>query len=531
MPVERVFSETVKSCINELYPSDVEVDSSSPQIQILDQKITPYKLQYNAVQSVDFITTVPKNEKLVENIKDSDVRALVDDLNRINRSNQTCVVEVCKVCHMDGVKFFNSKVKDGKCYAPRMQITVDAAKIGRKMGVRINTGYVFLLPMIVNQHAIVNGKLEVNKFKVRQSDFVIMPTIVSSHPGLIPSMYVRDLEDTGLVTINFTTTSQFAETGTFTMNIVFTAFTSIKGAAPVSIQNSTDSLDQSTEVFKSKDSKLGRMVKNPKILYDATHFDTDSVNGSLLLRTLAEKNYNPIYHDSRFLQIGQVTTVFASRKREWCNPHVVSLTGIYKKTPGAQHQIPMVANNSDHIANIHSMTFINEKCTLFNVVRELPPTARIINGSFANITDYKNVVNQSRKFVAALSCMNSGVKICRQLANDNGYDIEKLQKYFDYNRSIDRNDVDLHEKINVNDKIMFDESTAKSNAYSVEYMKALKSILLNVCSKMFSAEQLEEIKTVPSLSSLLRRPSPSTNNGDVENSNDGPTAAKCQRTN
>lgn len=491
MASKKVFSEQTKSKLSELYDDSVEnVIAKKAVLNLYDVPITVDRI-IDSIKIQPLVTTAKKSAQLDFAMIDHDkINEAKKNILAISKSKETVVIEVIQVEAKSEVTFMHSEMiavgKNKKFAVPRFSIDLSKETIGAHCGVRINTGYAIKINTVSMGKAVVDGKI-VNTSAGSQPDFIIMPIIVSEHDGLIQSFYGRDPEDTGLLTINFTTTKALDTSKP--LQVLLNAYTVERPLGMATIHNP----ESTNDLFKAKDNRSGRWVKNPKIKFIANSFDTTSLPGSLLLTTFDNTKNPSLCYEKQKIKIDKIVTLFTSRKREWCDPNLITYAGIFNPFTG-KHSESMVLKSSDVKHNTHGIVFIKNKISVFSVASKFNHDCRILNGAFYNIPSYGEINRDIRKVTSALTNLSIGAKICKSIeAANSSFKIQDLLRVFDYERSIALSDVRLPSKVLDSDEKLFNERPAELNCYSVILYKALKSLAYQCCRDLFTDEQLKTL--------------------------------------
>lgn len=485
---KKVFSEQTKSKIEELYGDNIEnVISKNAVLDVYGVPITFRKITDEIIKNQTFLSMVEKSSLVdFDSIDFAKIQKNMSDIAAIPKSKETAVIEIVKVCDFPKVKFMHSEMIKGKFVMPRIVIDLKGECIEAYRGVRINTGYVVKINTVAMGKTISDGKI-VNTRVGSQPDFIVVPQIVSKHDGLIPCVYGRDPEDTGFLTINFTTTKKLDTSKP--LQIVLNAYTIERSFKITSILNS----ETKTELFKAKDNRSGRWIKNPKTKFLANKFDLDTTSGAVLLDTFDHSKLPVVMYEKQKIKIEKAIALFTSRKREWCDSHLVTVAGIYNPING-KHSEGIIVEGSQIKHNPHCMVFIRNKITVFSVAGTYNRDCRLLNGAFSDSPAYTDVNRDIRKVNSSLIDLMYGAKIAQDIASTNPkLNVKDLLKLFDYNRSLTANDPKLQSKIESSDEKLFGERPADLNCYSVNLYKGLKSLAYQCCSSFFTEEQLKEL--------------------------------------
>lgn len=483
---KKEFSNETCSRINDLYASIDDVQQKNAALNVYDQKITFANIQEAIKQRLPFIATANKNCLLdIDNCPEQRVLN-----NVVPKSSETAIMEIIKVQDFPQVSYYPAEVKliNGKIryLAPRFTIDLSQADIKPHQGVCVNTGYSIHIPAVTMGRSVEGANIVNTKFG-RQLDYVIVPQLFSKNQGIIQAIYGRDPEDSGLVTFNFTTKSTVNLKEK--LQVILWAYSTTRPITEVTV---VDADKNAPDLFKSKDSRTGRFVKNPKIKIHANSFDVKSVPGSLLLKTFDNKSTPIITHPTQKVKIDGVITMFTSRKREWFNPNLVTSAGIFNPVRPNDTCEAVVIKGSEFSNNTHCLMFVKNKITLLDVVGKLNSDVRLLNGSFSNYPNYTNIIQKLRHVIASLYGLSVGAVTCRGIAKTKPEcNVDALMRLYDYHRNIDGDDPNLAERCTYTDAQMFNERP--SNAYSVNLYNAFKSLVKEFCADKFTVEQIKEM--------------------------------------
>jgi hypothetical protein len=439
----------------------------------------------------------------------------------------TGVVDLIKVQDNPKVQFYHSQMlpvhKDAskkKLAPPRMVIDLSDEKIEPYQGVRVNTGYIVKVKPITYKYTIENDKPKANEETLQsQPEFIILPMIVSDHKKtIIPSVYARDPEDSGLLTINFTVGAEVPDFKNKPLQITLDAFLVEKPARIARIvekaPNGVDVIEKRDVVlFKPKDNKMGRCVKNPKTKYFADSFQVTK-NDCLLVETF-DGTKKPIERiDNQYIEFSKVPVFFSSRKREWCNKELVTYAGMWcppahytkeqlermakekKQQPETQLE-PTIIENSTVDKNTHGVSFLKARITLYSVDAEDKDDLndlKILNGAFADVPYYDELVKKYRQILASLNGLSVGAVTVNDIIEERPeLSFDWLMTVYDYHRVLDKNETKYLHADKITEQQVFEERQADLNAYSVNLKKGLKLFALLYCSDRFTRAQIEQL--------------------------------------
>lgn len=478
---KKIFSEQTKSKLSELYKSGEDVIQKNACLDLFGVPVN-FNTILDTLKDQPFLTTERKSAQL--NLNDFDFKKLdatIANINGIEKSKETAVVDIVKVQNHPEIKFRHSEMINiggtPKFASPRLSINLSGHKIDAHLGVRINTGLAIISKSVAVGKTIADGVI-VDSPSRRQPEFIVVPLIVSKHKGMIPTIYARDPEDTGLLTINFTTTEPLDTSKP--LQVVLNAYTVSRPLGSAIIRNAENNTG---ELFKSKDNRTGRWVKNPKIKFLSNSFDVST--GALLLNTFDNTKTPTVCYEKQKIQIDNTITLFTSRKREWFDPNLVTVAGIYNPST-KKHSESVIIKSNDIRHNTHGMVFIKNKITLFSVDAPFTNDCRILNGAFSNIQSYSEINRDVRKMQVALHNLSIGAEICKKAEFAS---IMELLRVFDYERSILLDDPRLQTKLQSSDEKLFNERPAELYCYSVCIYNTFKSLAYQCCPNLFTDEQ------------------------------------------
>jgi nitrate reductase assembly molybdenum cofactor insertion protein NarJ len=383
------------------------------------------------------------------------------------------------------VKFWHTEFKKGVFYPARMLIDLKNEEINEGESVMINTGYVIRMPMLGNMRNIdrTTKTVTINKDIVKQPDFIIVPLIVcDENSHIIPSIYARDQDDTGLFTVNFTLVKGKLER----LQIVFNAYLTDRPNTAVSL---IDSIPNQV-IFKPKDSKNGRSVKNPKVKVHYDRMEIDDTKNYIYFPTYNVTVKPIVTYPDQKLQICNQYVLFSSRRREWFNPELVTLAGMYLKKD--KYIKPIVLKTEEQTTNTHCISFLKSKVVMFSESPDnwLHQEFKIINGSFRYIENFE----EHAKLLKQLSTCANGLALGYNMVKNvkNNVPTDHLLKIYDYHRQLTLNSIDS--LASLSDEELFNKKIGNSSAFSVVLYKAILKLLLAYKSDELSEEQKEKIQ-------------------------------------
>jgi len=482
------FSEVVASKLEQLYPNGLQqMISMNPTISgiSLDQFLDCIKKQPN-------ISQVTKDPTLDTNkINDKDIKQFYTVLDKIPCGPVNAIIEATDILKFDNVKYRHSLVKNGKLQSPMFSVTLDVKE--PYQSVCINTGYIVKIPMTVPDRVIEGDQVKTLPAMIRQENFVIIPKIMTNKGcRIIPSIYARDPEDTGYYTINFTLLE-----GHLTKVIV-----TLLAFSVVQTGNTLQLLDPepNTQIFKPKDMHSGRLVKNPRVKIGFDTAQLDDNEQRLVLKTFNGTVSPPVFYDKQRLTVQGESVLFTTRKREWMNPKMITLSGVFNINHVKDKALPRVSCTELPEKNTHCVVVINSRCALFSVKGDKVGRYRYLNGAFHNITNYERIIQALRNVLSITESI-------RFMALHQTHEIEKKPEMeqhvkqkmliFDYNRGLVFSENQLNKMMNMTEKELYEtKSGNKSKPYSVTLRNALIFIGSVYFPDIFKATVKSDEKTI-----------------------------------
>jgi len=496
------------SCIDELFDTTEDIVSMKAHVKLFDKVINFADIQ-ECVRDQPFVKCHPKNnllnldERLVESSRD-----VINAIEKFPRTKESVLCDVICVKKFPNVNFFPVDVKidanKGMNFIPpRMVIDLSKENIQPNSGVRINTGYIFKIENVAPVISINSSGKIIRGNANRQVDTIIIPTIRSKHKGIVQNVYARDPDDTGFVTINFTTLSEFDLSSP--VQIIFNAFRSKKPLDAVTLSNK---LDQSTQLFKMRDSRNGRFVKNTKVKFIAEDFEIECAN-KLLLQTYDSKTEQRQIFEKQKICIDNLNAIFTSRKREWCNPDLCTVAGMFSPKSNQFVIQPIVEQLERGPHNTHGISFVQSKILLFSRnIKDYDETIRMINGSFSDLDNYLTIRKKFKSVTDNLSNLRVGAKTCLDIHKANPqYDLRQLLKIYDFNRGIDVKHPKFNEFLTYTDE-QFKSVDYEKNSFSSVLQKQMKHLCYFLLPHKFTPQELEILS--------LETQKTETTNGEVD---------------
>lgn len=501
------YCEDSRSRVDELFESTDDIVNRKMSLTIYGEKFTFDELQAAMLYRPPFIKTKEVSSRVdLTSITKNDVDAVRNALEQtIPRTNEPCLMQWVCAKKFKEVAFFDSEMKSGKLFPPRMSI--DVGTVAPNSSVRVNTGYVLKMPSKVEMLDVKDGKIVKTGYR-KQPSFVVVPHIVCEHDGFIPTVYARDPEDTGLFTVNFTTTSGVVGK----LRVVFKAYRVVSARNQVSI---VDSEQSASTVFKPKDQNVGRLVNNPKpkIVYESMRYE--EVGNRVLFKTYDSTQKTLRVFPKQQLCVERLTTLIVSRKREWDNDKLVTLSGVF--VPGADCCVaPKVAKGSEYNANTHCLAFVDCRLNLFSARVTERSDVKVVNGAFCDTDAYADVSKAIRKIISALNGLGVGVAHCKNIASRRtDLPLDRLIRLMDYHKTVLESDDQLKDKCFKSDKDMYDSKPSHAEAYSVDLYRAFRTLVSVYFASRFSAAQIEELKLSKNSTETAATAGPSDTHSDT----------------
>lgn len=479
------FAEDTRSRVDELFESTDDMVNRKMSLTIYGEKFTFDRLQAAMLDQLPFIKTKEVSPRIdLTSITKEDVDSIRNSLEQaIPRVNDPCLIQWVCTKKFKEVVFFDSEMKNGKLFPPRMSI--DVGTVTPNSSVRINTGYVFKMPSKAEMLGVKDGKIVKSGYQ-KQPSFVIIPHIFCDNDGFIPTIYARDPEDAGLFTVNFTTSSGVIGK----LRVVLKAYRVVSARDQVTI---VDSEQSTSTVFKPKDQNVGRLVNNPKpkIIYESMRYETDG--NKALFKTYDSTQKTLKTYQKQQLCIERLITLIVSRKREWNNSGLVSLSGLF--VPSGKHIAPKVAKGSEYNTNTHCLTFVDCRLNLFSTRATECNDVKVVNGAFCDTESYAEVSKAIRKVVSSLNGLSVGVAHCKNIASRRpDLPLDRLIRLMDYHKSVLESDDQLKDKCFKSDKGMYASKPSHTEAYSVSLYRAFRTLVSVYFASRFTAAQIEELK-------------------------------------
>lgn len=466
----KTWSEAEESKVKLLFASTDDILKKNPVLEHKGEMVTVQHISRRMLDSIEMIARSPKSVllDLANGVSKQDVDTLNKTLGTIQKSNESVCIEFLQIKSNPIVKFWNSEIKNGAYCPPRMIIDLTGVPVKLNESMMINTGYVIRIQNMTRQCAVENGAIVKTSKIVKQPPFTIIPIVSCSSGFIIPSIYARDANDTGLLTINFTLVS-----GTpGKLKVVFNAYTTDR-------LDGVDLVDREPNavLFKPRDSLSGRLVKNPKVKIRFEDMTVDETSGVVSFPTF-DSTVTPskTYERQRVTINSQIPIFVCSRRREWFNPELVTLSGLIMPNE-KRFLAPKVLKTGDCLKNTHCLVPLKHRIKLYSETStkyELQHLS-LLNGAFVHMKDFNDINDNYKRMIFILQAMSIGAAQCKELSEKRNIPFDKLFKIFDYHRSLKVEKLD--EQLQLEDAALFSSRIGNASAYSVTVLKSFKQLL------------------------------------------------------
>lgn len=527
MSKEIKFSNKVLSRVNSIYSSvnlnhDKPCDSSMTKYQcpclkdILNKNVSiklfgqefTLKMFQESLFDQPFVHECKISEQIVNDIIqptqfDNHVKKVLNHLfQRLQNTQEIVHLTFKKIKHFDNVTFKPAVLKNNKFTQMGFVLKVPNGQLKANTKYTFNTGYIINQPISVKKRRfidvdIVNAdgskkkekKLVIEKEFSKQIPFVIIPTI-QYMSGLIPTLYCKDADDTGFVTINFTVLKDIAVEKIFVRMIACSINTGIVNPANIINHVNTKSLT----VTKKRDQVNTRTVFNFK-----TKFRADSMK--LINKQCVQfDTFSPVQttdsYENQKLQINLSNGIvlFSSRKRETHDPTLITMAGVFVPNHVNENIKPLVLHTGpghNFLHNTHCVSYLSSIVQIYNEeMSQIEPTCKILNGAFKNLHDYtevmecmKNMIKISKEFsLHSTSIFNMHVKYPT-------YDLNKLLLIFDHQRQLTDKKVKEFYFENDEEKIF-----RKKIPFSVTCLTSMKNLAILKFHHVLTPNQIDYLK-------------------------------------
>lgn len=497
---------TTKSKLNDCFNSHEDILKGKPCIKLADRLYTVDDIEPH-LRNLPICSAVPKLPVIKADAPamNRHMQQFKKCLQRLPKLDTSIVIDFVLNKRVDGIRLYREAIqkdKKGNMSLLPPRFTIDLEKFRHQLGdeiantgVRINTGYIITIPKMTMTRKMENCKITcTNTFGI-QHDIVLLPLIMKQpYDDIVPTVFGRDPDDTGLFTLHLTFGPNFKwdtvpDPKKRIMAFTIEAFTVKHTTTELSIHPADDADNtkvnlqrQMTDamVFKPKDLKYGRYIRNPKLPIDWTTWNTQLAKNSLVMDV--RKDSKP-----KWLKITDTITLMLSRKREWCEPNAITLPGLFSPTDASACIRPMSVylmdqenTKNEPIPNTHCLATVTGKLAVFSTETRYEDykasmPIHFINGAFYDMEHFKMAHKSTHNMYQALHCLKEGAKsIMRMCQKKNHFDnIEHMLLMFDHHHTIDEN-IAADAWTVTDEKEMFSTKpgSAKS-AYSVMLYKAM----------------------------------------------------------
>lgn len=428
----RCFNDASKSRLVDLYESFSHVETLRPTLssdQVFpDQspgsvvKYTLCDLQKKIIDSVEFCREHTKDIVVEPGITGANVSAVSKELLTLPKlQNGSACIHTIKVQHFDTVKFEHSRIAktgDRRIMPPMFKVSVPACLPNTAQN--INTGYILEIPTVVEMREFIDGVITKGARPTAQKPFIIIPQVLCKNQKIIPSLQCRDAEDTGLFTVNI-----YNRTGEACVLFIYLYAYQVSSARGSLGYENADSTD--IRILKSKDTKPNRQVYNLSVKSLFSHGEITQP----CLRLKCFDGTKPGHSEllPKIVVFDNVCTFFCSRKREWADPKLMTVSGIFR--PNGRSVLPIVSENSEFSINTHCCVFLETRSMLFTVDSPLEPSHLGMNGALFDIANYKELKKARAVLVQDVYTMRTGARMSKRF-DSKLYDRDLLMNIYDY---------------------------------------------------------------------------------------------------
>lgn len=479
---KKEFGDGTRSRLSEIYRTLDRIPDRNPSVRIddddgngNDDATTMRELLDDLASQQPFVSSRRKRATLdVEAaVKPDDVLRICRLLDTKRRDSAGVTAKFVNVSRNPRVKFWDASFKkkgDQRCYyPPRMLVDLSGESIEPGSSVRCNTGYVIKIPTYANARSVgKSGDSIVEGKRAKQPDFVIVPLITCLGDAVIvPAITPRDPDDDGLLTVNFTLLSGRVDS----LRVVFNAYLTSQPYGSVDLVDA----EPNAQIFKAKDARSGRLVKNLKVkaCFDLARLRDD--DGSLEMPTFnALVSPCEMYERQRVVVHGR-DVLLSSRKREWQDEDLLTLSGYYDAGDASRFVAPIVVER-ERRKNTHCLTFIESRCTLFSDQAERTYDLKLLNGAFFDMPNYETIYKSVKQLIDGTETLALGYATCLRLKEKRpSLDLQRAMLLYDYHRRVIDND-GLDERLMLTEKEMYDTRPQELNVCSSNVRKALLTL-------------------------------------------------------
>lgn len=428
---DRLVNDVVKSKLKELYTDTESIASCTPKITLDDGRVITLSELENAMKNavpfcrercMDFEVTKEDAGKFITSVEN-----VTKSLLMLPKSDENCCVKLIKVTDFKNVKFQHAKL-EGTGNAAKLKpacFKIEVPKCLPNTVQNINTGYIVDVGKDMAAYNIENGKIVKSVRTFTQKKLVIIPQILSKNKNIVPQLCARDYEDSGPYTINLLNVCGEA----CTIFVYLYAYKVCKPYGALRFDGKTDAT-KNAKVLKAKDSQDGRHVYNLGVcvLFDSGTLSADKsiLEFSCFDGTKANREILP----EKRLVMDNLCVFFSTRKREWCNSKLFTVSGIFR--PFKEYIAPTIARESEYNINTHCCVFLESRMTLFTTEGKLNSTHVLMNGSMFDLPKYKNLKKARSAMVRNIYTLRSGYLAAKRLDSNNYDDFDGLMLIYDY---------------------------------------------------------------------------------------------------
>lgn len=460
----RIFNDVSRSRLSSVYQSFADIEACTPTVRVGDVFVTEHpsstapptaanegndddeddvkftlkELQMKIFDSVDYCRERTKEITVEPSITGACVASVTKELLNLPKlENGSACVRAIKVRDFEAVKFEHSRLEPAKSggfkvVPPMFKITVP--KCLPNTAQNINTGYVLEIPVAVEKRQLVENRMITDAKPSSQTPFIIIPQIMCKNDDVVPALQARDADDSGPFTVNI-----YNRNGDPCVLFVYLyAYQVSPSKFSVRYENA-DNAD--IRILKSKDGKANRHVYNLAVrsLFAGTECEIEQPRLRLKCFDGTKPGHGELL--KKTVLFDNVCTFFCSRKREWFDPNLLTVSGLFR--PNGKSVLPVVAEQSEFSTNTHCCVFLETRSVLFSIPGRLGPFHLGINGSLIDTVDYKELKRARKSLVRDVLTMRTGARMCNRLVNTAGRryaDRDVLMRLYDYGYQLSDDD-------------------------------------------------------------------------------------------
>lgn len=498
----------------DLYGDVGSTVTAVPTIKLADRTITSLDINEAFVKILPEFVTTDKTWILKRNdILNGDYNFIVTGVPQCNAKIPPIKAAFTRVISYNHVKFFNHDT--ARKLVPRMLINVQNREILPGHCVFINTGYT----------------IRTSSSLAEPVDFILLPIILCKDSNgknckIIPNIYARDEDDSGLFTVSFTLLDGVPAK----IQVIFNCYLVGKIA-----DNCVElhAREPNNDIFKAKDMREGRATKNLKV---KTHFDSMHRDDNYV----EFKTYNhlvspPITWPKQTLRIHNKFAVITSRRREWSQNELITLSGVCVDAKNDRTPIVLTRDNATPSKNTHCITIIDSKAILHSHVTDVDHYhgLSLINGAFTSClgTDFAKIQKRMKIMNEHADKLNTHRRIIARMCDETDVGSVKsrnMWNVYDASNALDAMPLDdsrLTASI-MNEDQLFKALTLKitkdTRTLSSALLHAMYWLTATFLTSNLSSEALTELSTKVTLTS-------STTKNKNEHSDDTTHVIKKQK--